>query len=434
MKRCDFFSVIAGSIAASAIKPTLILAKGLKVSKSMPNIFIYIADDQYRSSVGCYGANPSYTPNIDKFAEQGLRFINCFTPSSICTPNRGVLLTGMYPLKNGAHANHSGFNDGIKSLPNYMKELGYRAVVSGKDGIQKPSDLYEWEYRIAKTKEHVPGADEPKHDRHRISDLKAIEAFIATGDDRPFCLFHAASLPHTPYLNKSLDGLEGYNASNHYMDYEFGQMLEILERSGKRNNTIVIYVNDNEAKLPRTKFTLYETGTNVPMIISWPGHIKPGTTTSAMVSFIDIIPTLLTIAGGTIPSGIDGKSMLDVLEGKTNKHHDELYFSCTGVIVSNSAPQEKPYPIRAIRTDQYRYIRYINHTIEHPKRTGQLFPYEELFDLSADPDEQTNLANNSAFDTIRGELSKKVDTWMEAMGDRGIESELETLKKYQEQN
>ena len=163
-----------------------------------PNILIYVADDQYKSSIGSYGAEPSHTPNIDKLAEEGIRFTHCFTPSSICTPNRGVLLSGMYPLKNGAHPNHSGFYDGIKSLPNYMKELGYRACIVGKDGIQKPSDLYEWEFRIKKSDEHVPGADEPKHDRHRKTRFDKVEKFIGDDDPRPFCIFHAASLPHSP--------------------------------------------------------------------------------------------------------------------------------------------------------------------------------------------------------------------------------------------
>ena len=83
--------------------------------------------------------------------------------------HRGALLSGMYPLRNGAHPNHAGFKNGVKSLPNYMKELGYRACLAGKDGIQRDSDLYKWEFKIEKTKEHVPGANEPQHDRHRKS-------------------------------------------------------------------------------------------------------------------------------------------------------------------------------------------------------------------------------------------------------------------------
>lgn len=401
----------------------------IKKSESRPNILIYIADDQYKSSLGCYGANPSHTPNIDKLAEQGVRFTRCFTQSSICTPNRGVLLSGMYPLKNGAHANHSGFYDGVKSLPNYMKELNYRACIVGKDGIQKPSDLYEWEFRINKSDEHVPGANEPLHDRHRKTRFDEVETFLGSDSPRPFCIFHAASLPHSPKLNEIPNGLKGYDANNWYMDYEFGKYMELLKKYRLEENTIVIYVNDNEAQQPRTKNTLYDTGINVPMIVRWPGYTKPGTTSNAMVSFIDILPSLLEVAGGSQPNELDGKSMVKVWEGNTDQHHDELYFSYTGVIVS-SKRQEIPFPIRAVRTHDYKYIRYLNHQVAHPKFNGQMFPDEELFDLRDDPNEQKNLADDPKFQTIKNELSEKVDVWMKRISDKGIESELATLEKY----
>jgi len=397
--------------------------------KKRPNFLIYIADDQYKSSIGCYGANPSHTPNIDMLAKQGIRFTRCFTQSSICTPNRGTLLTGMYPLKHGAHANHSGFYDGVKSLPNYMKEIGYRACIVGKDGIQKPSDLYKWEFRIEKSDEHVPGANEPKHDRHRKTRFNEVEKFLRAKSSRPFCIFHAASLPHSPTLNMISNGLQGYDASNWYMDYELGKYLELLKKYDLEENTIVIYTNDNEAQKPRTKYTLYDSGLNVPLIVRWPGHIKPGTTSNAMVGFIDILPTLMEICGVEIPLSIDGKSMLDIWEGKTDHHHDELYFSYTGVAVGGSKRQETPYPIRAVRTHNYKYIRYLNSKIPHPK-LGKIFPSEELFDLRNDPQEQKNLANLPEFETIKNELSKKIDIWMKKIGDKGIESELAVLKKY----
>ena len=152
MKRRDFIKTMGLGVAATAWPWVAGSAgTGALPAKTRPNIFIYIADDQYRDSVGCYGAKPSHTPNVDRLAKEGLRFTHAFTPSAICTPNRGSLLSGLYPLRNGAHPNHSGFKDGVKSLPNYMKGLNYRAALVGKDGIQRPSDLYEWETRIEKS-------------------------------------------------------------------------------------------------------------------------------------------------------------------------------------------------------------------------------------------------------------------------------------------
>lgn len=306
-----------------------------------PNILIYLADDQYKSSVGCYGAEPSHTPNIDKLAKQGVYFTNCFTPSSICTPNRGVLLSGLYPIQNGAHANHSGFKDGVQSLPNYMKDLGYRACIVGKDGIQKPSDLYEWEFRIDKSDETVPAAPPPKYEwkgssRHKKTRFNEVENFISSDDPRPFCIFHAASLPHDPELQKLPNGLEGCDASNWYMDYELGKYLKLLKKYDMDKNTLVIYNNDNEAQKPRTKNTLYDTGLNVPLVMRWPVVIKPGTVHHELVTTLDILPTLFTAAGTLTPENLEGKSLLDLLNGEKSKLHDELYFSYTAVNVGNA--------------------------------------------------------------------------------------------------
>lgn len=429
--------VLASSLGNIGCVPaaTLDASEAAKAAGAVlrPNIVIYIADDQIMSSIGCYGAEPSLTPNVDRLAREGMRFTNAFAASSICTPNRGTLLTGMYPLRNGAHANHSGFYDGIKSLPNYMKDLGYRACLGGKDGIQQPSDLYHWETKIEKTDEHVPGADEPKHDRHRKSDLPAIEKFLAdTTDGRPFCYVHAASLPHGPYLNKLPNGLEGYDASNWYGDYEFGQLLAILDRNGLTENTLVIYVNDNEAGTPGTKYNLYEASLRVPMIVRWPGRVRPGSINEALVSFLDIMPTLLEVANGAAQPAMDGKSLLALLDGQPAVLHEELYASYTGVIVGGGKRLETPYPIRSIRNARYKYIRNLNYSVPHPKQTNETTPRpaDELYDLTSDPNEKSNRSEDPELADVKKALSGKLDAWMKACGDRGIESEREALQKY----
>ncbi|MBD3377675.1 sulfatase-like hydrolase/transferase [candidate division KSB1 bacterium] len=426
------FLKIAG---AGSVMLTMTGFKNGTAATKRPNVLIYLADDQYKSSVGCYGADPSHTPNIDMLAEQGVRFTNCFTPSSICTPNRGVLLSGMYPIQNGAHANHSGFKDGVKSLPNYMKELGYRACIVGKDGIQKPSDLYEWEFRIDKSEETVPAAPPPKYEwndssRHKKTRFGEVEEFISSDDSRPFCIFHAASLPHDPELEELPNGLAGYNASNWYMDFEFGKYLQLLEKYGLTENTIVIYNNDNEAQKPRTKNTLYDTGLNIPFVMRWPGLVKPGTVNHELVTTLDILPTLFKAAGATPPENLEGKSLLGLLNG-TSPLHDELYFSYTAVNVGNAdwKRDKTPYPIRAVRNKQYKYIRNLNHEIPHPKY-GWTKPYEELYDIQKDPQEKNNLADLDQFQSVKKELSSKMDAWMQRIGDEGIQEELKALEKY----
>ena len=433
MKRCGFLSMVAALVAVGAMGHSHAFGAGTEAGDK-PNILLYIADDQYLASVGCYGANPSHTPNIDAFATRGMLFKSAYCTSSICTPNRAVLLSGLYPIKNGAHPNHSGFKPGIKSMPNYMKELGYRTALVGKDGIKFKNANYKWDSYIKKSEELVPGAESPLHDRHRKTDYAAMERFLREDTATPFFLVHAASLPHGPELNELPNGLSGYDASNFYGDYEFGRDLELLQRLGLEKNTLVVYLNDNEAHIPRSKYSLYDTGIHVPMIISWPGQITAGATTDAMVSFLDILPTFIEVGGGRAPDELDGKSFLDVLRGKTNRHNDEMYFSYTGVIVGNKT-QPVPYPIRAIRTGQFKYIRNLNSTVPHPQSLSadggaDMRPVEELYDLLEDPHESKNLAGNKELQSVRKELSGKVDAWMKQVGDRGIESEKEALKYF----
>jgi len=438
MKRRSFLKQTGVMAAGGAAVSAMGLSRAFgAVDKTVgkPNILIYIADDQYMASVGCYGADPSHTPNIDEFARRGMLFKSAYCTSSICTPNRAVLLSGLYPVKNGAHPNHSGFKPGIRSMPNYMRDLGYRTALVGKDGIKFKNAIYKWDSYIAKSDELVPGADEPQHERHKKTDYSAMEKFISEDPSEPFCLVHAASLPHGPELNELPNGLSGYDASNFYCDYEFGRDLELLDRLGLDKNTLVIYVNDNEAQIPRSKYSLYDTGIHVPMIISWPGQIKAGSTTDAMVSFLDILPTLIEVGGGKPPDNLNGKSFLGVLQGKTERHNDEMYFSYTGVIVSDGKLQTVPYPSRAIRTRRFKYIRNLNYKVPHPKLKGKngddgMRPYEELYDLVKDPKESNNLAGAEEFQTVKKELSGKIDAWMKQVGDRGIEGEKEALKYF----
>lgn len=394
-----------------------------------PNIYIFMADDQYLASVGAYGAEPSHTPNIDRLAAEGVKYTRCFMPSSICTPNRAAFLSGMLPLKNGAHPNHSGFFDGVKSLPNYMRELGYRACLVNKDGIRKQSDLYEWEFRILESDKLAPGATDPRSRRHRQSRFDEIEAFIASGDDRPFCILHASRQPHTPYLGKLPNGLEGYDASNHYMDSEFGRALDLLEKHGLAENTIVLYINDNEANIPRSKYTLYDTALIVPCIVRWPGRIAAGMVSDAMISGMDFLPTIVSLAGGDRNPQWDGKSLLPLWEGATRKLYDGLYFSYTNVSLGSNR-DSTPYPMRAYRTDRYKYIRTLNPDISHPKQDNAMFPTEALYDIIGDPAETNNLAGDPKYRETLEQLRAQIDQWMHATNDQGIQSELNALARY----
>ena len=185
------------------------------------------------------------------------------------------------------------------------------------------------------------------------------------------------------------------------------------------------------------------------MIVAWPGRITPGSTSDALVSWVDLLPTCLDAAGGPAPAGISGRSFLGVLRGETNTHHDQIFGTHSGDGAMNR------YPIRSVRTRDWKYIRNLDPTAEHtthvdkgnPGADGRAYfdswveraktdptaaaivdryhhrPAEELYDLKADPREQHNLAADPAHAATLAQLRGEVDAWMKAQGDEGLATE-----------
>jgi len=398
-----------------------------------PNIMIWVADDQYLASVGCYGGDPVQTPNIDKFAAEGLRFTRAYSASSICTPSRSALYTGMYPIRNGAHPNHSGLKRDIASMPSIMRELGYRCALVGKEGVHerptRPTNTFVWDELFPHIGDPVPGATwgEKVSRKHRDMDWDGVEGFIFEGD-LPFCMFVAASLPHGPELDRIENGLEGYPANNWTTDMQFGRYMDMLERAGKENNTLVIYLSDNGSNTPRSKYTLYEPGVHVPMIIRWPGQVEPGTVSHQLVDFTDVMPTLMAIAGAEPGKEMDGISLLPLMRGVDKSLRDDLFlsFSCLGV---NDVYE--PYPIRAVVTEQFKLIRYLNHTINPPRGNDvSKVPEYELFDLQSDPQELKNLARDASYTGILDQMKSRLEKWTVKVGDSGMETEYEAVAMF----
>ncbi len=400
-----------------------------------PNFIIWVADDQYLESVGCYGAVPSQTPNIDRLAAMGLKFTRAYSTSSICTPARSALYTGMYPIKNGAHPNHSGLKEDIPSMPGIMRKLGYRSAIVGKHGVHirptRPNNTFVWDETFPLTDTTIKGAEwsEKASHKHREMDFKGIKEFLEP-DSLPFCLFVASSLPHGPLLTAIENGLEGYPANNWWMDWQFGKCLQMLEEVGQADNTVVIFVSDNGSNTERSKYTLYEPGVHIPMIIRWPGHVPPGTVTDALVDFTDIMPTLMELAGTEPSREMDGKSLVPLLEGEEVRLHDDRYLSFTCLGVNDIFD---PYPIRGVVTERYKLIQYLNHEIDPPRGRGVgRRPEWELYDLANDPAESVNLAYDEKFREVREDMMKRLESWTVQVGDRGMETEYEAIDMFPE--
>lgn len=402
-------------------------------SAEKPNFIIWVADDQYLESVGCYGAVPSHTPNIDKLAGEGLLFTRAYSTASICTPARSALYTGMYPIKNGSHPNHSGLKKDISSMPSIMRELGYRSAIVGKHGVHdvptRPTNTFLWDEQLPHTKTSIQGTEwsEKAMGKHRVMDWAGMVEFLQV-DSKPFCMFVASSLPHGPYLSRTDNGLEGYPANNWKSDWQFGETMRLLEDAGHADNTVVIFVSDNGSNTARSKYTLFEPGVKVPMIISWPGHVAPSTRTDALADFTDVMPTLLELAGGKTSPEMDGKSLVPLMQGKDIEIHEDLYLSHTMLGVNDVYD---PYPIRGVLTKQYKFLHYLNHEIDPPRGNGVgKSPEYLLFDLSKDPEESVNLASEADYQDVREDMQKRLDAWTIEVGDKGMETEYEAVDMF----
>ena len=443
VNRRRFLGVAAGA-AAGVFAPRLLRAADAAAAAKRPNIVIFLADDHARFDTGCYGNEAVRTPNIDRLASEGMRFDSAFTAEGICAPSRSTLYTGLYPYRHGAYQQSGRVRPDVKGLPHYLKPLGYRVILAGKSHVS-PAPAFPFE--------HVP---EEKFD----------EFFAAPGEG-PFCFVLATHFPHRPFAGKAggirydpekvkvppylvdTPELRSDMAMNYAavtaMDEQVGAFLESLKKRGLRDNTLFIYTSDQGQSYPFSKWTCYEPALRVPFIARWPGRIKAGSASDAMVHFVDVVPLLADVAGGKAPEGLDGRSFLPVLEGKAAEHHDCVYGFYAHSRVMNS---HGDFPIRSVRSRTHQYIRNLapdrtftnNITAsaedmrywpswQEKAKTDpfaaarlnlyQHRPAEELYDLRADPWELKNIAGEpSQAETLAG-LRKRLDDWMRQQGDPG---------------
>lgn len=424
-----------------------------------PNIVIMIADDCTYRDLGCYGSLNSITPNIDKLASQGIRFDNFFQAAPMSSPTRHCLMTGLYPVKNGAYPNHAFVKQGTRSVVHHMKSEGYRVALQGKRHIA-PKEVFPYEY--------LSGGNADV-------DTSKIQPFIknALSKKEPFCLFICSHQPHTPWnkgdvskfnpdslilpsyyadTQETRKALCRYYAEINYMDKQVGAVLQLLEKNDIADNTVFFFTSEQGNSLPFAKWTCYDMGLQTGMIIRWPGVITPGSTSKAIAEYVDITPTIVEIAGGIPDKEMDGKSFLKLLTGK-RKRFKKFSFGIQTSRGTINGPEH--YGIRSVRTGRYIYIRNLSpestfqcastsrtdtvwsswkEKAKKDPRTRELVrkyqhrPYEELYDRINDPDQEHNLAGMKKYRKIQTCLSKKLDKWMESQGDLGLKTEMEAEK------
>ncbi len=419
-------------------------------SKNRPNMVVFLSDDHTWRDSSVYGSPDIQTPNMARLAAAGMTFDNAYVASPSCAPSRAALLTGMWPARNGAEANHAKPEESLRKLPAYLHELGYEVVSFGKVGHYKQTPDY--------------GFDIARHYNYHedIAVPKALEWLQERDSQQPLCLFVGTNWPHVPWPGEDVHSdirpdaqvvppnhvdnevtrarRARYVAAIRNMDDELGAVYDLV-RKKLGEDTFFLHTSDHGAQWPFGKWTLYDDGIRTPLIVSWPGKIKAGVRTQGMVSWIDILPTLIDVAGGEKPEGIDGRSFLPVLTGKTQAHRDAIFATHSGDGNNNV------YPMRGVTTpDGWKYIRnlhpeylFTTHITTKPGDTGywpswvqeaetkpaastlikryQQRPGEELYFVKDDPFEQRNLVDDPKHAERLNDLRKRLDEWMTANND-----------------
>ena len=428
-----------------------------------PNIVLFVADDLGVRDIGPYGNVIVQTPHLDELARESLLFNQAFAASPTCAPSRAALLTGQMPFRNGAHANHTGIKKGIRTLPSYLKLLGYQTAIAGKYHIG-PSAAYPFELI------HGTNVPEQGYEGKGVLwtdlNMEPVEKWLKTAaqSDSAFFLMVNDHSPHVIWPEKPeydsrmvdippihIDTDETRHARARYytdiskMDRNLGRLLDALAVHNLSDNTIVIFTADQGPQWAFGKWNLYDYGIQVPLIIRWPGMVLGGTVNNALVSLVDILPSLVEIAGGKASEyPFDGKSLLPLLQGKSSSHRDEVFGSHTGDGTMNQSP------MRMIRTHRYKYILnlapkipYVTHIdkatdhdggreywsswVEKSYQSQQAAsvlwryhnrPNEELYDVMRDPWETRNLAFDPHFKEILEGFRQKMVAWRTQQNDQ----------------
>ena len=433
-----------------------------------PNIVIFIADDMSWDDCGAYGHPTIKTPSIDGLAAEGMRFENAFLTISSCSPSRASIITGRYPHRTDAEELHWPLPGEQVTFTELLRKRGYWCGAAGKwhlgdevkDRFDKimAADTSGFQLPTGKAGETGKFTETTEGDvRSGCTDW--VPLLKSRPRDQPFCLWLAALDPHRPYDSElpseyalSDVRLPPYHPDQQsvrqdYLDYYaeisrldrfVGEVLHELSDQGVADDTFVLFLSDNGRPFPRDKTTLYDSGIRTPFIVRYPGTVKAGTVTSSLVSSIDIAPTLLELAGGTVSPTMDGKSFLPILKKATattrefafaekNWHDFEDHVRAVRdmrfkYIRNYYDDLPNTPPADAVRSPTYAHMKQLFEAGNLPSSQQACFiaprPTEELYDTMNDPHETKNLAQNARYRADLVRLRSALKQWETTTGDK----------------
>ncbi len=440
--------VMAGALTAAA-------------ADTRPNILYCLADDWSWPHAGVYGDKVVRTPTFDRVAREGVRFNYCFSAAPSCTPSRAAMLTGQYPhrLEEGSCL-HGFLPRKFPVYPDLLEKAGY-AVGSTRKGWG-PGNFQAGGFT------HNPAG----------RGFGSFAEFLkGVPEGKPFCFWFGSHDPHRPYAAGSgaeaglktepvvvppfwpdneitrNDVLDYYSRVERY-DRDVGELLEQLKQAGKLDNTLVVMSGDNGWPFPRCKANVYDGGTRQPLAVRWPAKVKGGQSCEDFINLMDLAPTFLEAAGLQPPPEMTGRSFVGLLTG-TEKAGSRNVVFLERERHANVRLDDAGYPMRAIRTREFLYIRNLrperwpagdplpyknparpfgdcddgptkSYILAHGEEPGmQRFyslsfgkrPAEELYDLTKDPQQLKNVATEAEYARTRQELRTQLDQWMKNTAD-----------------
>jgi len=449
-----------------------------------PNILFIISDDQSWLHTGAAGDPIVKTPAFDRVAEEGLLFNNSFCTSPSCTPSRSSILTGQEIWRiRQAGLLHSSIPPDLPLVTHLLADAGYHVGYTGK-GWNPGDPLYLGLERDPLIKVYNEQTDRNAPGISPINYSANFDDFIEEREEgEPFFFWLGTREPHRNYsygVGESAAGLKtdlvevpdfwpdvplvrtdilDYYYEIMWFDTHVASMLEKLEKIGELDNTIIIVTSDNGMPFPRAKVSLYDWGTHMPLAIRWGDKIKPGRTIDDFVSHTDFAPTFLEAAGLLVPEQMTGKSLMNIFEseksGRVEMERDKVFTALERHTYCR--PDGATYPIRAIRTYDYLYLRNFepdrwptggpdfissNRTTHgdvdaapikdfmllkqdiYPEEFDLCFgkrPSEELYLVREDKSQVVNLANDPRYQSVKDSLVKIMTAHLKATGDPRIE-------------
>ncbi len=422
-------------------------AFSIKANTKKPNFIIFIADDVSWNDFACYGNPDVLTPTIDKLANNGMMFYNVYLTASSCSPSRNSILLGRYPHNTGAAELHTKPPKHMMSLPEMLKANGYHTVHSGKyhqgDYSEKAfSEIHRESKAITSSGEGM-----------------WLENIKNRPESKPFFMWFAALDAHrnwgpnefsgthtqeniTPpfYLaqgNKTKMDLARYYDEIFRFDHHIKLVTEELKKQGAFKNTMIIIMADNGRPFPHSKTRVNDRGMKTPFIIHWPESVNPATKSDALISVIDIAPTILDIAGIELPESFQGKSFAGILESPGNdfrnyvfaehnwhdyEAHERMVRNENYMYILNSRPNRPQMgPADAIGSPSFLELSELQKQKKLSEIQSDVFitprPFEELYYYPEDSLQLLNVASVPRHSDVLQKLRDVLQQWMNATGD-----------------